>query len=69
MRHEWTEAVVDGYGSGETDFAQRLAASPSLRDKVNVEIMSPLMNAPDGAILVIEGHADAIDSDEDHWTC
>ncbi|WCM55954.1 hypothetical protein [Microbacterium sp. EF45047] len=67
MQHEWTFAVVDGYATGEVDFARRLAESDqSVRDEVDEKIMSPLVNGTDGAVLVIQGHADRIDSGESH---
>jgi flagellar motor protein MotB len=62
MRHEWTESVVDGYATDEVDFPSRLqAAGQSVQDDVDNQIMSPLANAIDGAMLLIEGHADRVD--------
>lgn len=71
VRHEWTSVVVDGFASGEVDFAARLAAADqSVRDQLNDLIMGPLVNAVnDGAILIIEGHSDRVDTGEDHRTC
>ena len=70
MRHEWTQTVVDGFASGETDFLARLAAADqSVRDDVDNLIMSPLINAVDGAVLVIQGHSDRVDTGQDHATC
>lgn len=70
MRHEWTdEVVVAGFGSGEVDFAARLAASPqSVRDALDEVILSTLMNSPDGAVLFTEGHSDVVDGAQDHRT-
>lgn len=69
MRHEWTSVVVDGFATGEVDFEIRLAAAPqSVRDQVDTLILGPLANAVDGAVLVVEGHADRVDSGEDHRT-
>ena len=42
------------FASGEVDFASRLAAADqSVRDEVDDKIMSPPINAPDGAVLLI----------------
>jgi outer membrane protein OmpA-like peptidoglycan-associated protein len=69
MRHEWTFVIVDGFGTGEVDFPARLAAADqSLRDEVDSQIMSPLVNGVDGVVLVINGHADRVDTGEDHQT-
>lgn len=69
MRHEWTFVVVDGFSTGEVDFAARLAAADqSVRDEVDSQIMSPLVNGVDGVVLVINGHADRVDTGEDHAT-
>ena len=70
MRHEWTTATVDGFGSGELDFEARLAAADqAVRDQVDDLIMSPLVNGVDGAVLLIRGHADRVDTGQDHATC
>src|SRR5688500_16972496 len=70
MRHEWTYVIVDGFGTGEVDFEARLAAADqSVRDEVDNQIMSPIVNGIDGAILVINGHADRVDTGQDHKTC
>ena len=70
MRHEWTRISVDGFASDEVDFAARLAASPqSVRDDFDTNVMSPLVNGVDGVILTIAGHADRLDTGEDHRTC
>ena len=69
MRHEWTTTIVDGFGAEEVDFATRLAAADqSVRDQVDNLILSPLVNGMDGAVLIIRGHADPIDSGGDHRT-
>ena len=69
MNHEWTYVIVDGFATGETDFEARLAAADqSVRDEVDNQIMSPIVNGLDGAILVINGHADRVDTGEDHKT-
>lgn len=70
MRHVWSEVIVDGFESDETDFAARLAASPqSVRDLVDSEIMSPLVNGIDGVLLTVTGCADVVDTGEPHRTC
>ena len=70
MRHEWTFVVVDGFGSGELDFEARLAAADqAVRDEVDDLIMSPLVNGVDGSVLLVQGHADRVDTGEDHQTC
>lgn len=70
MLHEWTLARVDGFAAGETDFAARLAASSqSVRDDFDNNVMSPLVNGPDGVVLVIIGHSDRVDTGADHRTC
>lgn len=67
MRHEWTQVTVDGFGAEETDFLPRLAASPqSVRDDFENLIMSPLVNSPDGAVLLIEAHSDRVDTGDHH---
>jgi len=71
MRHEWTTVTVDGFATGEVDFAARLAAADqSVRDQLDQVILGPLVNAVnDGALLSIEGHSDRVDTGEDHRTC
>lgn len=69
MSHEWIWMDVDGFGDGETDFAALLASSAqSVRDDFDNKIMSTLVNGMvGGAILVITGHADRVDTGaEDH---
>lgn len=70
MRHEWATVHVDGFSSGEVDFAARLAAADqSVRDELDATIIGPLINAvDDGAILVIDGHSDRVDTGQDHRT-
>ena len=67
--------VVDGYGSGETDFNTRLAQSaPEVQQAVDTEIIQPIvaaLNTSDQTVsLTILGHADRDDtpglSREDH---
>jgi flagellar motor protein MotB len=61
---------VDGFIANEIDLERHLAAAgQSWRDDVDNRIMSPLMNAPDGAVLVVQGHADRVDTGEDHRAC
>lgn len=71
MRHEWTDIIsVDGFRSGETDFAQRLAAAEQrVRDAVDDVILSALMNSPGGVLLLIAGHSDRVDTGESHQAC
>lgn len=68
MRHEWTGIVVDGFGSGEVDFAQRLASLPQeFRDEFDEVIMRPLINGVNGGvILTINGYADRVDTGASH---
>jgi|JI10StandDraft_1071094.scaffolds.fasta_scaffold43023_5 flagellar motor protein MotB len=70
MRHEWTAVTIDGFATGEVDFAARLAAiDQRMRDMVDELIMGPLVNAVNGgAVLSIEGHSDRVDTGEDHRT-
>lgn len=70
MRHEWTKMVVDGFGSGEVDFAARLAASSQeVRDDFDTLVMSPLVNGLDGVVLTICGHSDRVDTGASHIDC
>lgn len=71
MQHDWAVVDVDGFASGEVDFPTRLAAADqSVRDELDTKIMGPLVNAVnDGAILIIEGHGDRVDTGQDHQTC
>lgn len=70
VQHRWTSIVVDGFASGEVDFAARLAADQSVRDRLDEQIIGPLVNAVnDGAVLLIRGHSDRVDTGEDHRTC
>lgn len=71
MRHEWATMDVDGFATGEVDFPARLAAADqSVRDQLDTLIMGPLINSSvDGAILVIDGHSDRVDTGQDHQTC
>lgn len=70
MRHEWTRLTVDGFESGEVDFAARLAASSqTVRDDFDHLVMSPLVNGVDGVVLTICGHADRVDTGASHIDC
>ncbi|KGN39771.1 hypothetical protein N801_19025 [Knoellia aerolata DSM 18566] len=69
MRQDWSFAVIDGFASGEVDFAARLAAEQHFRQMVDEFILGPLVNASSaGAVLRIEGHSDRVDTGEDHPT-
>jgi hypothetical protein len=61
------DAVIDGFGSGEFDFATRLNASDqSVQDELNIEIVenivSILRSANAGGSLSVAGHADRDDT-------
>src|SRR5438094_357027 len=63
-----TEAVVDGYLSGETDFLVRLGqADVEVEEAFETAIMQPLLavlSSPDqAAVLTITGHADREDTE------
>lgn len=67
MRHEWTRCTVDGFGSGEVDFARQYARL-SAEDKAafDANVMSPIVNGVDGVFVVITGHSDRVDSGGAH---
>lgn len=71
MRHEWTKWVLDGYEADAVDFLARLgAASQAARDELDDLILSPLINSVnEGAVLVVQGHADRVDTGEGHAIC
>lgn len=67
MRHEWTKLAVDGFESGEVDFAARLAASSqTVKDDFDRLEMNPLVNGVDGVVLTICGHSDRVDTGASH---
>ena len=70
MNHHWTTMVLDGFAEDDVDVRAHLAAADqSVRDRLDNEIMSPLANAvAGGAVLVVDGHADRVDTGADHRT-
>jgi hypothetical protein len=67
MIKEITVFTIDGYGSGETDFAARLAQSgPQVQLDFQTSIIDPLLmvlSSPDqSAVLTITGHSDRVDT-------
>lgn len=70
MRHEWTRLTIDGFASGEVDFAARLAASnQTVRDDFDRLVMSPIVNGADGVVVTICGHSDRVDTGASHIAC
>jgi methyl coenzyme M reductase gamma subunit len=62
-----TEAVVNGFGSGETDFLTRLnEADEETQDQFETQIIQPILAVLDTeaetAVLTITGHADRVDT-------
>ena len=63
-----TQTIVDGYGSGETDFLVRLGQSdPQVQLDFDTEIIQPILavlTSPDqSAVLTITGHGDRVDTE------
>jgi hypothetical protein len=61
------ESIVDGFGSGETDFATRLAADPIQASNFNTKIIDNIVDVlrsqPNaGAALSVVGHSDRDDT-------
>jgi hypothetical protein len=61
------EITIDGYASGETDFATRLSNSPpEVQDEFNLTVVSPLLavlaSSDQTAVLIIQGHSDRVDT-------
>ena len=63
-----SEAVIDGYGSGETDFLVRFGQSEvEVQIVIETNIFAPILavlNTPDqSAVLTITGHSDRVDTE------
>jgi flagellar motor protein MotB len=68
MQKNFSFLILDGYGSGETDFSTRLAQSdPQVQSAFDEYIIQPLLvvlnSAGECAVLTIEGHSDRVDSE------
>jgi len=62
-----TEAIIDGYGSGETSFLARLGQSDvQVQSDIQTNIIEPLLavlNSSDQtAVLTVAGHSDRVDT-------
>jgi len=63
-----SEFILDGYGSGETDFLTRVSqSSQQVQDDLNLFIIDPLLavlaSTDQTAVLEIQGHSDRVDTE------
>jgi hypothetical protein len=63
-----TQTIIDGYGSGETDFLTRFGQSDvQVQIDIETNILNPILavlNSPDqSAVLTVTGHSDRVDTE------
>jgi hypothetical protein len=64
MAKHFTEIIIDGFNSGETDFATRLQQSgmeQAFLDTIVSPVVDTMTSATETVIILVNGHSDRVD--------